>query len=471
MTSSIALPPPISWHAHPDARLEALLAQAAPAALRQALDSPGVRADSFARLRLVDALYRCDPTDEQLEWRWLQEMLLSNRPAAAWSVVQRWPQLAETGFERLFLAAQVAQIAASRDEAARRYQMLLQAFPAQVDAWQKALEFDARLPVDQAGMQRLDGWMSGPDAYACEKASFARSSLLRTATPSESFALAMRAQALKQSRIGRWNLDALVGQLAGDRAAVPVRAPRTVTPGVRPLFIVGLPRSGTTLLSAMLSAHPRVATAGEQGLVAALAVGPARSQVLSGAAHAGMYQDWYLAATGDLSDGADVVVDKMPLNAEHVGVILAALPDALVVHIERDLPDVAASIHLHDFDFGCGFSMSARDIGAYAGVISRHLAHWRERAPERVLGVAYEALTQDAPQALSTVLARLGLAWDARMADFWKRPQSVATFSEAQVRRPLNRDAVGAWRRYLPAAEGFMRQLEAQYRLHCAPTE
>ncbi|WP_187265914.1 sulfotransferase family protein [Alkalisalibacterium limincola] len=464
MTSSSNLPPPISWHAHPDPQLEALLARADPASLRQALDNPGVRADSFARLRVVDALYRCDPGDEQLEWRWLQEMLLSNRPAAAWPVVQRWPQAPGTGFERLFLAAQVAQIAAPRGEAARRYQTLLQAFPDRVDAWQKALEFDPGLPVDQSGMERLDAWTSGPDAYACEKAAFARSSLLRTAAPSESFALAMKAQALKQARIGRWNLDALVGQLAGDRAAVPVPVSGSASPGVRPVFIVGLPRSGTTLLSAMLAAHPRVSTAGEQGLVAALAMGPARSQVLSGAAHGGLYQDWYLAAVGDLTDGADVVVDKMPLNAEHVGIILAAFPDALVVHIERDLPDVAASIHLHDFDFGCGFSMSAGDIGAYAGVISRHLSHWRERAPGRVLEVAYEALTQDAPKALSPVLERLGLAWDARMADFWKRPQSVATFSEAQVRRPLNRDAVGAWRRYLPAAEGFMRELEAQHR-------
>jgi hypothetical protein len=460
MTPTRERPAPIGWHTHPDPGLEALLAQAAPDTLRAALDTPGIKADPYARLRILDALYRAIPDDEQVEWRWLQEMLLANRPGPAWEVVRQWPQAPGTGFARLFLAAQVAQIAAPREDAAGRYQLLLALFPDHVDGWQKALEFDPGMPMDATALARLEAWVSGRDAYACEKAGFARANLLRSGSPSEAFAQAMGAQALKRNRLGHWDRDGLARRLAEDRSAKP--APVSAGAGVRPLFIVGLPRSGTTLLSAIVSAHPQVATAGEQGLVAALAFGPARTQVLAGAAHGGLFQDWYRAATGDISSGADVVVDKMPLNAEHVGVILAAFPDALVVHIERALPDVAASIHLHDFDFGCQFSMSAADIAAYADAISEHLAHWRRREPERVLHLDYEALTDDAAATLSPLLASLGLEWDARMADFWKRPQSVATFSEAQVKRPLNRDAVGAWRRYLPAAEQFMREIGAR---------
>lgn len=455
--SSITLPPPTAWHAHPDQGLERMLGAGDRATLHRALDNPGVRADPYARLRILDALHRLDPADAQLEWRWLQEMLLANRPATAWAVVRQWPQEASSGFARLFLAAQVAQIAAPRAEAAERYAFLLRTFPDQVDAWQKALEFDAGLSADGADPGRLQAWIAGADAYAREKACFAKASVLRQSAPSQAFELAMRAQSLKRKRLGAWDASRLMRHLSEDAAARVATA--TTHAQVRPVFIVGLPRSGTTLLSAMLSAHPQVATAGEQGLVAALAFGPARAQILSGATPAGLFQQWYGAATGDLAAGSDVLVDKMPLNAEHVGVILAALPDALVVHIERALPDVAASIHLHDFDFGCGFSMSAGDIGTYARAVGRHLAHWRQREPERVLHVGYEALTQDAPATLAPLLSALGLAWDEAMAGFWKRPQAVATFSEAQVRRPLNRDAVGAWRRYLPAAEGFMREL------------
>lgn len=451
-------PAPIAWHAHPDARLEALLATASPPVLEQALDSPGVQADPYARLRVLDALYRRDRGREQVEWQWLQAMLMANRPSPAWEVVRQWPMSDTTGFQRLFLAAQVAQIAASREDARARYAMLVETFPSHVDGLQKALEFDPGMTLETEVRARLEAWADGAgSAYEQEKALFAMASHLRRGAPSEAFASVLRAQQLKSRRVGPWDAAGTGARIAADRNARA--APVPVRRGVRPLFVVGLPRSGTTLVSAMLAAHPRVANAGEQGLVAALAMGPARAMVLAGGAHSGVFQAWYQAALGDLAAGADVVVDKMPLNAEHVGVILAAFPDAVVVHIERALPDVAASIHLHDFDFGCLFSLAGEDIARYARTISDHLAHWRRREPARVLHLSYEALTVDAPAALAPVLDALGLQWDPVMADFWQRPQSVATFSEAQVQRPLNRDAVDAWRRFLPAAAGFMRSI------------
>lgn len=455
-----------SFHDHPDPALRELIAAGDPRRMAQGLASPVLRSDPFGYLSLLTALYRLQPGDEQLEWEWLQAMLLHNRPAAVWQVVSRWPFEPGSGFERLFLAAQVAQAAAGRNEARRRYRQLVSAFPDSVDGWQKWLEFEPGAALDAAGTARLQRFID-PSAppYEREKACFALAAQHRSGAPEKAFLYAAEGQALKRERLAPWQPDAVAQQLQADRSAVVPTAPAPEQPaGPRPVFIVGLPRSGTTLLSAILSAHPMVSAAGEQMLVPALALGPARSAILAGHAGDGRFQAWYQAAIGDLAGSARAVVDKLPANAEHVGAILAAMPDALIVHIERDLKDTAVSIHMRDFDFGCGFARTPEHIGTYARQISDHLAHWRRRAPDRVLYLGYEALVADPVGTLAPVLERLGLEWDRSMDTFWQQPHQVATFSESQVQRPLNADGIGAWQRYQPAASEFLARVDSGFR-------
>lgn len=448
------------WGRHPDPGIESMLETGEVPALVQALSNPGVLADPYARLRLLDALCRRAPWHAEAEWAWLQAMMMGNRPDGAWARAREWPLDASTGFPRLFLAAQLAQVAAPAPEARRRYLHLLDAFPGEVDGWQKAFEFDPTLAVPEAALARFQAFLAeDAQPYQREKAGFAMAARLLAEAPLDAFEHAAHAQAMKRRRQAHWQSDALERRLAADASAVFDPEPAPTPPGrARPVFVVGLPRSGTTLLAALLSAHSGIANLGEQNLVPALAAGPAREALLAGRG-GGLFADWYRAATQDLALDAPVSVDKLPENAEHVGLILATFPDALVLHIERDLADSAVSMHLRDFEFSAPYACDPVALGGYARLLTGHLARLRSRAPGRVLQLRFEDLVATPREALAPLLSALGLSWEEQVLSFWRGQQQVATFSAQQVRSPLNARGRGAWRRFMPAAAGFLRDV------------
>lgn len=425
------------------------------AGLRGVLAHPSVQADPYARLRTLDRLHAAYPHDASIELAWLQHLLLGNRPQRAWLGMAAWPPPSALDLGRLLLSAQVAQVVGERDAARERFRSAVARFPDSVDAWQKAIEAGAAdlLPDDTA--TRLRTWHAAATSdYEREKTAFALATLLDAGTPGDAFAWAATAHALKHRRVGAWNRHGFDATLAIDRLWSPADAGARETP--RPVFIVGLPRSGTTLLSALLGAHPRVAQAGEQNLVPTLAAGACRTPADVDAERLQFCARWYRAALGDIAAGADIVVDKLPANAAHIGLILSLFPDALVLHCQRSLPDNAISIWQHDFEFGCLFGNDAGDLARYAQALQAHVEHWQARAPARVLTIAYEAVVDDARSTLAPALQALGLDWRPDMTQFWHAAQPVATFSEAQLRTPINRNSIDRWRRYLPQAQAFI---------------
>ncbi|WP_368561725.1 sulfotransferase [Pseudoxanthomonas sp. UTMC 1351] len=386
-------------------------------------------------------------------------MLLANRPAPVWTETHAWAIGETVELAPQLLAAQVAQVVGEYDEARQRYLDLLQRFPSSVDAWQKYIEFEdgERLPFSHPEqLQRLHD--SAATSYEREKTAFALAHYWKTRQPGRAFELASSAHQLKRRRIGGWSSAEKQQQLQADLRWLPQQESPLSSPP-RLVFIVGLPRSGTTLLSSILAANPQIANAGEQNLVASLAAGPCRSPGAVDPKLSRFVQAWYRAAVGDISREAAAVVDKLPGNAEQCGLILAMFPDALVIHIERGLADCAISIHLHDFEYGCRYADDPIDLAAYATMLSAHLRHWRSKAPNRVLHLQFEDLLQDPQRALEPVMIALGLAWDPGMLSFWKQKEIIGTYSEKQIRRPLNQDGVATWHRYLPQAEGFYRAL------------
>lgn len=440
----------IAWHAHPDPGLEQLLHSADARALQAALRQPIAQRDRYARLRLLDRLRALLPPDAQLEGAWMQAMLLSNRPGPVHETTRRWPMDRGPDPAWRLIAAQVAQTMGERDEATARFRGLVDTHPGMIDAWQKFFEFDPQQPSEAiAHVQRLHDSASEP--YRREKAAFALATVLQRDDPAHAIALLEEAHALKRRRVGAWDAARTQRGLDADRTWSP--APADDAALLRPLFIVGLPRSGTTLLARLLASHPAIAAAGEQNLAPNAAAMVAQQVMASKDVAA-----WYRAGIGDFAGtAASVVVDKLPGNAEFVGFILATMPDAVVVWLERDLRDCALSIHLRDFEFGCLYADDAADIGRYAAQLREHGGHWCTRVPSRVLPLRYETLVDDPAQALAPILRALGLAWDPAMLGFWQQGEQIATYSEAQVRRPVHRDAVGAWTRFLPAATGFLR--------------
>lgn len=449
----------VAWHPHPDARLEAAIAGAGVRDLHGLLRHPAVRVDRYAHLRVLDRLHALAPDDPAVRAGWVQSMLLSNRPAPVWEVARHWPY-ADPALDPAWtlMAAQVAQVMGHSDEARARYRHLLRTYPDMVDAWQKYMDFEEAARLGDADIARVEALhREAADPYVREKAAFALAGWHARQSPGRAFLLAAEAHGLKRARLGPWDAAQSERRMELDRQRQPL--PAGEGPAPRPLFVVGLPRSGTTLLTRILGSHSGVAGLGEQNLIPSLAGTACRDPGEANPQLAAFVQAWYRAATGDLAAGARMVVDKLPANIEYVGLILSMFPDALVVHLERELADCAMSIHLRDFEFGCLYADDPADLATYAAQVRVQALHWRQAAPDRVFPLRYEALVEDPQAALAPLLAAAGLDWEPGMLAFWQRGEQIATFSEAQVRRPLNDRSIGAWRRFLPEAGAHLRTL------------
>jgi cytochrome c-type biogenesis protein CcmH/NrfG len=242
--------------------------------------------------------------------------------------------------------------------------------------------------------------------------------------------------------------------LADDRAA----RPEQFAADPAPIFVVGQPRTGTTLVERIISAHSQVRSAGELqqfGLSVRRLLryeGPRRfpaemmeaAATLDGAALGRAY----LTATARQRGDAPFFVDKLPSNFLYLPLILKALPRARVVHLVRDPMDACfasfkqlfADAYPHSYDQG----EMARHFVRY----HRLMASWRERFPGRIIDVRYEEVAADIEPQARKLIARLGLPWEDACLDFHRQEAPVATASAVQVREPVHTRSVGRWRRY-----------------------
>ena len=463
--SHLQTEPSIPWHPHPDAALEAVLCSANAEQLQQLLRQPRVAADPYASLRCLDRLRQMAPGNVPVLQHWQQAMLRANRPGPVWAVLsaRHDDPAGQLHGDELMLVAQVAQAVGQTDTARACYQALTRQFPHSVDVWQKYVEFESPAHHPEALEATLQDLADGAgNDYGREKALFTLASYWRRRDPQRAFVCADQAHELKWRRLGPWDRDGFLQALAIDRQRqpLPLATDADAREAARPVFIVGLPRSGTTLLSSLLASHPRIANAGEQGLIPVLARGPCRQPLADNEPLRQFSRAWYLAAVADLAGDADAVIDKLPANVQYAGLILELFPDALLIHIRRQRLDCALSIYLHDFEYGQPYANRAQDLAAYAGAIDGHMAAIAEQAPGRCFTIDYEALVDQPETLLTPILTALGLDWQPAMLEFWRRGTQVATYSDQQVRQPLNRQGINTWPRYRPAADAFLRELD-----------
>jgi hypothetical protein len=223
------------------------------------------------------------------------------------------------------------------------------------------------------------------------------------------------------------------------------------------VFIVGLPRSGTTLCEQILAAHHDVYGAGERSALgdafAQLGGGvdtqaaPQRVAALDGPvldAAAGRY----LAALHALAPGAGLVVDKMPGNLRHLGLVGLMLPGARVIHCVRDPRDTGLSIFTFRFHGHHAYAHDLGDLGWYIGQQERLMRHWQKALPNPILAVALRDWVDDFDGTLARVLRFLDLPDDAACHRFYEGESRVRTVSRAQVRQPVNASGLGRWHAY-----------------------
>lgn len=228
----------------------------------------------------------------------------------------------------------------------------------------------------------------------------------------------------------------------------------------RPLFIVGMPRSGTTLLEQMFSGHSRVEAGGELSAMLNVAarvrqLGPARRDYPHGMRDLGardlaLLAQYYLGRLDRISKSAARVTDKLPFNFMHVGLIAALFPRAAIVHCRRDPLDTCVSCLFTSFTEQIRFANDMTTLGQYYRHYQRLMRHWRDVVPERLIDVQYEELVTGTEPVLRAVLAHCALEWEPACLEFHCSPRSVRTPSRWQVRRPVSTAAVGRWKHYAP---------------------
>lgn len=225
----------------------------------------------------------------------------------------------------------------------------------------------------------------------------------------------------------------------------------------QPVFVVGMPRSGTSLVEQIAASHPRVFGAGEltffpehiMTLARRLESDKSFPYCVKGKMEAiAQLAPAYLELLEQRADGAVRVTDKMPYNFLYLGVIAALFPRARVVHCRRDPMATCFSIYTRKLAGSHPYSYDLQELGAAYRAYERLMGHWRTVLPMPLLDLDYEGLIADQEGCTRELIAFLGLDWDAACLDFHRTERAVTTASQWQVRRPLYASAAEHWRHY-----------------------
>jgi len=250
-------------------------------------------------------------------------------------------------------------------------------------------------------------------------------------------------------------VDALIEAFSAERVQ---RATASGHPSEKPVFVVGMPRSGTTLVEQILATNRQVAACGE--------VPDIQQAMLDLEAGATADNPWpgclldihdrtlvtlaekYLARRLVRHPDAVRITDKMPTNFFHLGLIWRMFPNARVIHCARDPRDACLSCYCINFSTPLEFAYDLEDLGVFYRLYERVMSHWRSVLPLSILNVQYERLVADPATEARRIVEFCDLPWDDRYLRFYENRNAVRTSSGWQVRQPIYSGAVGRWRHY-----------------------
>ena len=263
-----------------------------------------------------------------------------------------------------------------------------------------------------------------------------------------------RANELQQMAVEPYDRTAHT-QLVDDLSRVYTRevlaTAQGATDSAKPVFVVGMPRSGTSLVEQIIASHPSARGAGELGFWSTAMsrfetearyrpIGPPLSQKLA---------TDYLRLLDEHAAGAARVVDKATFNAEYLGVIHSVFPRARMLYLRRDPIDVCLSCYFHQLPEDMSFAMDLSDLAHYYREHARLVAHWRRALPPgTLLDVPYAELVADQERWTRKIVEFIGLDWDPRCLSFQNTERVVRTSSYRQVRQKMYQTSVGRWRHY-----------------------
>ncbi|MBF0444978.1 MAG: sulfotransferase [Magnetococcales bacterium] len=236
-----------------------------------------------------------------------------------------------------------------------------------------------------------------------------------------------------------------------------------------PIFILGMPRSGTTLVEQILASHSQVYGAGEglglwhinseMALLTKTRKGFPEGVV---EIEQNSWQDLALAYEGGLREKATDalhITDKMPHNFLNIGLIHLLFSNAVIIHCRREPIDTCLSIYMQNFSGYHPYSYDLVELGEYYQLYHGLMNHWRDVLPNRMLEVQYEQMVEQPEQTAKQIIASCGLPWENSCLDFYKSSRAVHTASLVQVRQPIYKSAVGRWKKYETQLQPLIKAL------------
>jgi tetratricopeptide (TPR) repeat protein len=326
-----------------------------------------------------------------------------------------------------------------------------------------------RITSDDDGLlQRMEAALATPGLEAAQRLRL-HLAIGKAADDLGDYALAMQhfdaAEAVRRSSVPfdsaafTIEIDRLIARCTPELIA---RAPELGSCDATPVLILGMPRSGTTLVEQIVSMHPEVGAGGELNFwnergaawhrsVAAENRTPVVAQEFVTQEFLAKAAADYLGVLRAIAPKAARVTDKMPFNFIWAGLIHLAFPRAIIIHCRRAAVDTALSIHQTHFHPGLAFPTGGAELVAYFRSYQRISDHWRSvLPPDRFLAVDYEDLTRAPEPVIRRIIAACGLTWHDACLRPESNPRAVKTPSKWQTRQPIYRTSVARWRRYEP---------------------
>ncbi len=243
-------------------------------------------------------------------------------------------------------------------------------------------------------------------------------------------------------------------------------------PDETPVFVFGMPRSGTTLIEQIVASHPLVYGAGELPTIGRIVRDLEQSEPLAegqgsvefaakldATAVERIAEDYLKVLREDVDSHVTRVTDKMPLNFVYLGLIAVVFPRASLIHCQRDPLDTCLSNYFQLFARRNEYAYDFEELAdMYAGYV-RLMTHWKAILPVEILDVHYEDVTRDLPTQARRLIEHVGLEWDDACVEYHKNKRDVMTASSWQVRQPLYRSSVERWRRYEKHIQPLVQRL------------
>ncbi len=222
-----------------------------------------------------------------------------------------------------------------------------------------------------------------------------------------------------------------------------------------PIFILGLPRSGTTLVEQVLSSHSEIVSLGEVSsfafsLIHSVGQNIGKMDLINKSITIDMQSlgERYIHAIKGYGKNAQYLIDKTPLNFLYIGLIKKALPQAKIVHLSRHPLDSCFAMFKTLFRMGYPFSYSLNDLAQYYVAYSQLMGHWRDTFKEGFFDLSYQSLVESPEEQIKKLLNYCQLEWQPKLMEFHKNRLPSATASASQIRQPIYKSSVEKWRNY-----------------------